>query len=858
MILGAVLLFTSLSNNELAETKTAGNTSKRLLYSDTESSGPKSLNGNKGFRETMEEIMSRQRVQPPQTEIKDNEEEEEELVRPDRSKLPQNPESKNESSYPPNANRNNQNGETDNPQAVSTNWTAATVLGLNPTLSLPADNMGAVGPTQYIVAVNGRMVSFNKTTGVADGIMNVTPDVFFVSVRNGASTSDPRIRYDRMSQRWFLVIINVSTPNRILFAVSNTSNITAGTVWTFFFINISTITPTISATCLADYPTLGIDNLALYIGTNNFCGSPTQTYNSSDGYVINKANLIAGTLTATVFRGLVPTDVSDGPYTPQGVDNFDASSTQGYFIGVSNAEFGKLVMRRVSTPGGTPTISSDIAITVNTTTFPEPVNHLGNTGGTNGRMSALDDRLFAACIRNGRLWTAHNFEVNASGVANTSGNRMGSRWYELTNLTGTPTVNQSGTIFDAAATNPISYWIPSVMVSGQNHAAFIFSSAGLNNRINESTAGRLTGDALGTTQAVVNVTASTTAYNQASDPGGLNGRRWGDYSYVSLDPNDDMTMWGVMGFCDAANSYGVRVVKLLAPPPPALTSANPNVLNPGQSNVNIIITGTPTTGQGFYDPGAGFTNRISATIDGGVTVNSTTYNSATQVTLNVSTVGATTGNKTITITNPDGQFVSSNSLFSVPLPVAMASFTSSVDKRSVKLLWVTSEEINNQGFDIERASIDKNGALSAWVKIGFVQGKGYSNTEQSYSYNDINLNTGKYSYRLKQIDFNGNYEHFALASPVAIGIPAASEISQNYPNPFNPLTKINYGLSVDGKVSLVIYDINGREVAKLVDEVKPAGYYTAEFNASTLASGVYFYKITTADLIQVRKMLVVK
>jgi hypothetical protein len=354
------------------------------------------------------------------------------------------------------------------------------------------------------------------------------------------------------------------------------------------------------------------------------------------------------------------------------------------------------------------------------------------------------------------------------------------------------------------------------------------------------------------------VTASSTAYNQASDPGGANGRRWGDYSYVSLDPSDDMTMWGVMGFCDAANSYGVRVVKLLAPPPPELTSASPNTLTPGQSSVNIIITGTPTTGQGFYDPGSGFTNRISATINGGVTVNSTTYNSPTQVTLNVSTVGATTGAKTVTITNPDGQFVSSSIIFSVPLPVSMGSFTHSVNKRDVILQWNTLWELNNSGFDIERQLISANGIGAPWQKISFMDGHGTSNQQHDYIYRDAKLETGKYRYRLKQVDYNGNYERFPLSSDVLVGTPSVSELSQNYPNPFNPLTKIDYSISVNGKVSIIIYDVSGRQISELVNEVKTAGYYSAEFNASALASGVYFYKIITPDFSQVRKMLVVK
>lgn len=800
--------------------------------------GPESHDGNTGFPETVEQIMERNKYLTPKEIDIDEDEAEENLPYPDRKILPQNPESQRESSYPPLRDGKQQNeNQTDNPQTISTNFTAITVSEAG---FIPADNMGAAGPTQYIAMANGRIKSFNKSTGLSDGVLNTTTDNFFNSVRNGSGTSDPRIRYDRLSQKWFVVIINVSSPNRILIAVSNTSTITVSTTWLFYFIS--------APARFYDYPTIGIDNNAVYIGTNDFNTALTAFLGCS-GYVINKAGLIGGSTTAFLFS-LVASSGSDGPYTPQGVDNFDVSAAEGYFIGVSNLFFGSLIMRRVSTPGGTPTISSNIIITVNSTTFPISVPQTGSAAV----LDALDDRLFAACVRNGKLWTAHNIQVNSSGVASNSGGRNGSRWYELTSLTGTPAIVQSGTIFDPSAANPLSYWIPSVMVSGQNHAAFIYSSSGSSARINVSTSGRLSGGTLGTTLSVINATSSSTTYNQAGGPP----ERWGDYSYVSLDPNDDMTMWSAMGFCDGLNSWGVRVTRLLAPPPPALTSASPNSLTPGQPSVNVIITGTPTTGQGFYDPGAGFTNRISASINGGVTVNSTTYNSPTQVTLNLSTVGATVGTKTVTITNPDGQFVTSSTIFDVPLPVSMASFTYTVDKRDVTLKWSTISETNNSGFDVERQAFTPAGALGEWQKLGFVTGHGNSNQQNDYEYKDTRLQTGKYNYRLKQVDYNGNFERFNLASSVLIGVPKVSGISQNYPNPFNPLTNIDYSISIDGRVSIAIYDITGRQVAELVNEVKTAGYYTAEFNAGNLASGVYFYRISTPDLTQVKKMLVVK
>ncbi|MGA2668257.1 MAG: T9SS type A sorting domain-containing protein [Ignavibacteria bacterium] len=90
-------------------------------------------------------------------------------------------------------------------------------------------------------------------------------------------------------------------------------------------------------------------------------------------------------------------------------------------------------------------------------------------------------------------------------------------------------------------------------------------------------------------------------------------------------------------------------------------------------------------------------------------------------------------------------------------------------------------------------------------------------------------------------------------------IPTEFRLSQNYPNPFNPVTKIQYDLPKDVKVKLIIYDILGREVIRLVNnEFKQAGRYTVEFNGNNYASGVYFYRIEADKFVQSKKMVLVK
>src|SRR5262249_42098478 len=131
--------------------------------------------------------------------------------------------------------------------------------------------------------------------------------------------------------------------------------------------------------------------------------------------------------------------------------------------------------------------------------------------------------------------------------------------------------------------------------------------------------------------------------------------RWGDFSYVAVDPTDDQTMWAFAEYCNSTNSWGVRAIQLKAPPPATPASCSPSSLAQG-ATANVIVTGTAVSGSGFYDTEPGM-NRLAAAVSGtGVTVNSVTWTDATHATLNLSaTAVAPTGGRNITFTNPDGQ-----------------------------------------------------------------------------------------------------------------------------------------------------------------------------------------------------------
>ncbi|MBL0106137.1 MAG: T9SS type A sorting domain-containing protein [Ignavibacteria bacterium] len=160
-----------------------------------------------------------------------------------------------------------------------------------------------------------------------------------------------------------------------------------------------------------------------------------------------------------------------------------------------------------------------------------------------------------------------------------------------------------------------------------------------------------------------------------------------------------------------------------------------------------------------------------------------------------------------------------------PLPVELSSFTSAVSGRDVSLNWST------------------------------------ATNPHSYSFTDRGLASGNYSFRLKQIDFNGNFQYYNLSNEVVIGTPDNFSLTQNYPNPFNPSTKISYSIPSEGKVSLSIFDMTGKEVKSLVNSEQTAGYYSVSFDGSSLASGVYYYRVTVTgqnNFVATRKMLLVK
>ncbi len=189
-----------------------------------------------------------------------------------------------------------------------------------------------------------------------------------------------------------------------------------------------------------------------------------------------------------------------------------------------------------------------------------------------------------------------------------------------------------------------------------------------------------------------------------------------------------------------------------------------------------------------------------------------------------------------------------------PIPVELVSFSAIKVENGVKLSWQTATELNNLGFEIQRIS-----AAQEWQKVEFVKGQGTSTSINEYSHTDKNVSSGKYSYRLKQIDFNGDYNYSSIVN-IDLTQPVQFKLEQNYPNPFNPTTVISYQLPKNSFVTLKVYNLLGKEIAALINEYQNAGSYSVPLSVDkfNLSSGTYLYELRAGEFVNIKKMLYLK
>jgi len=189
-------------------------------------------------------------------------------------------------------------------------------------------------------------------------------------------------------------------------------------------------------------------------------------------------------------------------------------------------------------------------------------------------------------------------------------------------------------------------------------------------------------------------------------------------------------------------------------------------------------------------------------------------------------------------------------------PVELISFTAHRIGENIVLNWQTATEVNNYGFEVERYSLTAT-PVKTWKKIGFIEGHGNSNSPNEYSFVDADKLIGNVQYRLKQLDFNGCFEYSGIAE-VEIIEATEFKLSQNYPNPFNPTTVIEFSIPCSGQTTLEVYNVLGQKVKTLVNKELKAGSYSYQFDANSVTSGIYFYKLQSNAYSQIKKMILLK
>jgi hypothetical protein len=390
----------------------------------------------------------------------------------------------------------------------------------------PPDTQGDVGPNHYIQAVNTSIGIYNKS---GSQLAAFTFDTLFTGTGTSCdadNNGDPVVIYDRISGRWIVADFGWtntgSGPYYMCFAVSKTADPVSGGWW-FYALRADDS----SHPWLNDYPKIGAWHDGFYMTANMFdCLTSTCSSASYKGvrvWAIRRDEMINGQALnvqladlGSAYYSLLPSHANLAT-PPAGTPNYmmSAQTSTAMYTWKLAIDFNNVANSTLTGP-----LSTSIA----SWSTPSNVPQLGSSI----TLDTLGDRLMAQL-----QWTniGGTTALWATQSVSTS-SRAGIRWYEFRNLSGTPSVFQSGTY----SPDSTHRWMGSLAVDSQGNMAVMYSasSSSINPQIRY--AGRLAGDAAGTLgqgeATLIAGTGSQTTYN-----------RWGDYAAMSVDPTDGCTFW---------------------------------------------------------------------------------------------------------------------------------------------------------------------------------------------------------------------------------------------------------------------------------------------------------------------------
>jgi hypothetical protein len=442
---------------------------------------------------------------------------------------------------------------------ITANFTGTTLndtfaLGTNTT---PPDPNGAVGPSQFVELINGAFAVYSKT-GVLQ--TRVADTAFWLGITNdgsydvSAELADPRVVYDPNTGRFFATMMTKEfTNNRVMVARTNAPGANPAVLsnWTATsFLG--------RAAKFADYPSLGIDANAIYIGTNNFVGAQDQTLT-----VIPKADLL---LTSPTTANKTSINATNRGWTPHPVRDFAPTKTTGLFFGteLNFQNNTSLIMTTVTGTGGPG------ATFGGPTNIPVPVyNHnpiyAAQPDGTFD-LDRLDMRLVNSPYQVGNdIWAVHSIQ----GKAPFSISRTALQWYRIDASAGT--LLASGMLGDVGG--HFDFFNASIAANAAGEVVISFTRSGDSTTGTAGRAGHyaLTGTTIGTTTTFGSPILLQPGLTDGYHFIGGDGERWGDYSIVTVDPNDPHTFWLINEFALSSNRWADNIAALTftAVPEPA-------------------------------------------------------------------------------------------------------------------------------------------------------------------------------------------------------------------------------------------------------------------------------------------------
>jgi hypothetical protein len=389
-------------------------------------------------------------------------------------------------------------------------------------MSYPPDTDGAVGPHHFVETVNRNFAVYDKTTGAQ--LTNILLGSFLPG-----SNGDPRVLFDQHSGRWIVLVTDFNASATFFLAVSTTDN-PMGNWFKTSFVTAQGA----DAGKWPDYPTLGVDVRGIYSAAYMVGGSNGMTI-----FAIDKAPLVGPSPylgTVTGFRNL-PWEGAIQPAHTYG------SPTGEYLVSWANST--SLRVRRVNPPLTAPTLTEVGMVTVPAFNTAADAPALGSYTP----LDTVDERLMMAVYRASSLWAAHT--INVSG-------RAGCRWYEIN--AAAPSLIQSGNVADSS----LWFFFPSIMVNDVGDAVMGFTGSNSSQYAACYYTGRKASDPAGEMATPVMYKAGTAAQNNID---GYGRNRWGDYSYTTLDPTDEMTFYTIQEYGHGTDIWGTYVATLVVTPP---------------------------------------------------------------------------------------------------------------------------------------------------------------------------------------------------------------------------------------------------------------------------------------------------